>query len=171
MQKEEHQLLLYDFIFTGGENNIYVFETDKGIVYNVKFKPTDYFFPAGSLYNKHTFEFIIEVVINPSGRNPPQDKLTPSTISAIFEDFYRRNDRTITIYICDSSDSRQEARMKKFTIWYDAFNFDSRYFKIDIKLKDKVGIVYPISILLRTDNPHRLEIIEQFDKVISGYNK
>ena len=32
----------YPFFFDGGENNVYAFETDLGISYEVKFRPSSY---------------------------------------------------------------------------------------------------------------------------------
>lgn len=34
----------YQFIFDGGTDNSYFFETNSGIIYQIKFKPTPYLF-------------------------------------------------------------------------------------------------------------------------------
>ena len=61
----------YPFIFDGGLNNIYAFETDLGISYEVKFRPTSYLLGDETTpYANSIFEFIIEIAYNPLGKNP-----------------------------------------------------------------------------------------------------
>jgi hypothetical protein len=40
----------YNFIFVGGKENSYVFETEIGVIYEVKFKPSKYIFESGFSY-------------------------------------------------------------------------------------------------------------------------
>ena len=80
----------YPFFFDGGENNVYAFETDLGISYEVKFRPSSYLLGNETTpFANHIYEFIIEIVYNPLGKNPPLDKLISKTISGIDKDFYR----------------------------------------------------------------------------------
>ncbi|MCU0327222.1 MAG: DUF6169 family protein [Spirosomaceae bacterium] len=171
MKKDLEKLPKYTFDNYADEDNTYFFVTKSQIEYLIKFRQTNYLFSTDSPLNSLTFEFIIEVFSNPTGKNPPLDSLTSATVAAIFQDFYQRNNHSISVYICDSSDSRQAIRQRKFDLWFNMFNLSNGFVKFDLAIKDKEGIIYPISIMFRTDNPHRLEIIEQFDKVISGYSK
>ncbi len=61
--------------------------------------------------------------------------------------------------------------MRKFTLWFDANNHYKNYFKMDVSIFDEDGVAYPISIMVRADNPYRLEIIQEFDRMILGYLK
>jgi hypothetical protein len=168
MQNNE-SLLGYDFLFLEDDNNSYIFETDNALVYEVKFKPTPYFFSPSSVYAKNTFEFAIEVFHNPTLENPPFDKRTSKTISDIFEDFYQKFSSTVTIYICDSSDGRQMARNRKFTIWFEEFQ-NAEYLKVDAILIDSTKNRFPISLILRRNNPHLVQIFEEFETITRGYN-
>lgn len=47
----------YDFDFKGGDNNAYLFETDSGIRYQVKFVPSGYLWESNPSYADHTHEF------------------------------------------------------------------------------------------------------------------
>ena len=79
----------YLFYFDGGKDNVYTFETDLGISYEVKFRPTNYLLgDKTTVYANHIYEFIIELVFNPLDKNPPLDKLVSKTISEIIKDFY-----------------------------------------------------------------------------------
>ena len=111
--------MTYEFEFRGNINNSYGFETDLGIVYEVKFRPTNYLLGDETTpYANYIFEFIIEIAFNPLGKNPPLDLLVSGTIADIIKDFYFKKDQSICIYICDSSDGKQELRRRKFDDWF-----------------------------------------------------
>ena len=59
---------MYNFSFIGGTNNSYVFETSKGIVYEIKFKHSPYLLNENATYSKLIYEFVIDVAINNSGK-------------------------------------------------------------------------------------------------------
>ena len=161
-------VLGYEFYFLQDFPNSYFFETDLGIKYEVKFKPFEYFFTTQD-FAKNTFEFVIDLNYNPTNRRPPLDRRVSKSISDIFEDFYLKFSETITIYVCDSSDSRQLSRSRKFHIWFEEFHGE-RYFKYDTSLSDSTGEVFPISLIFRKNNRDRLKIIIEFDAIMEGYN-
>jgi Family of unknown function (DUF6169) len=107
----------YPFDYLGGENNVYFFVTQNNIAYEVKFKPFSYLF-KDKLFSSYTYEFVIEVYSNPTGHTPPFDGLMGVTIAAIFDEFYALQTESITIYICDTSDSKHWARQRKFSAWF-----------------------------------------------------
>lgn len=161
----------YPFFFDGGENNIYAFETDKGISYEVKFRPSNYLLgDETTAYANYIYEFIIEIVYNPLGKNPPLDKLVSKTISEIIKDFYYKKNGSVCIYICDSSDGRQELRRRKFDDW---FYSETEYglIKIDEKICDSKGNVYPISLIIQVKNPYFIEIIDGFRRIALENNQ
>jgi hypothetical protein len=50
----------YSFYFDGGENNVYAFETDLKISYEIKFRPSNYLLgDETTVYANHIYEFII----------------------------------------------------------------------------------------------------------------
>ncbi len=164
MQNNE-PLLGYDFF---SSENGYIFETNLGVEYEVKFKSTPYLFSSKSLYADNIFELIITVLKTNLGR-PPFDRRTSKTISDIFEDFYQKFSETVTIYICDSSDGRQMARSRKFHIWFEEFQHEN-YLKIDVILIDSEKKRFPTSLILRRNNPYLLQIFEEFESITSGYS-
>lgn len=160
----------YNFEKVGLDENVYLFDTDFGLSYEVVFKPTPYLFPADKPYSNDTYEFSIIVIENPNHASPPFDNRIGGTISHIFNDFYRINGNKISLYICASHDNRQRVRFKKFNAWFTTFN-DSKYFKIDSPLIDSEGNTFPISIILRFDNPFAKEISDSFIELIQTYQK
>jgi Family of unknown function (DUF6169) len=152
---------IYSFRFKGGEQNVYEFDTDNLISYDVKFKPCDYIFEGRVNFHVPTFELVIEVAVNESGNKPPLDPRISFTIARIFTDFYQSNDGKVVIFICDSSDRRQEARRRKFNQWVELFR-GNEFVKFDTEIIDPLGSTYYNSIILRTDNPYRDQIIQSF---------
>lgn len=152
----------YPFFFDGGVNNIYAFETNLGIVYEVKFRPTNYLLGDETApYADSIFEFIIELAYNPLDRNPPLDLLVAETIAEIIKDFYYKKNESICMYICESSDGRQELRRRKFNNWYYAHEHYGLV-KVDEHIIDSKGNFYPIALIIQVRNPYFIEIIDRF---------
>jgi hypothetical protein len=161
----------YTFEIINNSSNSYLFKTSLGIGYEVKFKPSAYILGDDTTpYADYIFEFIIELIYNPLDRNPPLDNLMSDTIAAIMIDFYNKKNKSVCIYICDSSDGRQELRRRKFEDWFNSQN-NLKLFKFDEKIVDSQGIVYPLSAILRKDNPFFHEIIDAFIQITAEYSK
>ena len=149
----------YEFEFVGGQQNSYSFSTYDTIRYEIKFVPSAYLFIDYVDHPVDAYEMVIAVADNPTGGRLPADALTEPTIRAIFYDFFRSKEHVI-IYICDSSDGRQEARMRKFTLWYYK-NIGPDMFKMDARLPD--GERYTLlSGILSTKNPYFSQFVELF---------
>jgi hypothetical protein len=152
---------MYDYYFGGGVNNSYYFSTDNEIEYVVKFKDTSYIFDGRLEFEVSAFEMVIEIEENPSGIKPPLDSKMPLTIATIFKDFCEKFNERVIIYICDSSDVRQEARRRKFNQWVDLFKGDD-FMKFDTEIKENEKITYHSSLIIKSDNPYKLQIIGAF---------
>ena len=172
MQSEESSYpnQKYSFSFLGGEDNIHSFQTRNGFVYEVLFRPTPYLFGNDSIYAPSVYEFIIRVARNNSAKKrPPFDPLVAPTIAEIFTDFYENAPRTIVIYICESSDNRQLIRQVKFNRWFEYFDKDD-FTKIDDSIRDLDGTIYPVSLIVKYNNPYKKAIFWAFLEMIEGYN-
>jgi hypothetical protein len=160
----------YNFILLGGIDNVYSFDTNNKIAYYVRFKPCDYIFEGRLDFYVPTFELVIEIAVNETGRNPPLDSKIPFTVARIFSDFHQSNNGKVIIFICDSSDRRQEARRRKFNQWVEIFK-GSEFVKFDTEIIDPIGPIYHNSIILRTDNPYRDQIMKSFFDLADDYIK
>ena len=161
----------YPFQFVDNAVPHYVFQTDTGVRYEVKFKPSFYIFPSSFPFFDAVFEFSIILAYKPPG-NPKiaSDQYIPITVATIFADFYTRfNNSSITIYICDSSDYKQHMRKRKFDRWFDEFN-DGSFVKINQEIKDIDGKKYPVSIVLKYANLYRMQVFDAFVSLIDSYN-
>jgi hypothetical protein len=160
----------YSYVFVGGINNSYVFETKNKIVYEIKFKPTDYLFDKDKNLTELTFEFIIELIINETGKKPPLDQLVSNTIFAILTEFFNSNEKHVCLYICDSSDGKQDIRRRKFDDWFYKHQ-DGEFIKIDEVLIDSRNEKYPISLIIKKENPYLQEIFMSFASIIENNGK
>ena len=150
----------YQYSFIGGLNNSYFFETVNKIVYEIKFKPSPYLL-AGNEFSELIYEFVIDVAINDSGKNPPLDNKVSLTIAEIFKEFFNAYSKNVCIYICDSSDNRQDIRRKKFDQWFYKYQNDS-FIKIDEILVDSNKNRYPVSMVILKRNPYIKQIMAAF---------
>lgn len=166
MQNEKLQLPPYNYTFKGGSYNSYFFRTSIGIIYEVKFKPSDYLFNE-PVVDDSVFEFVIQIAENPTGKRPPLDKRIAPTIAAIFNEFFQVHKRVV-VYICDTSDSKATARHRKFNQWFEAFR-GLAYFKLDLGVDDLDGTTYYTSLIFRADNPNTVLIIQAYKQLIEGY--
>jgi hypothetical protein len=161
----------YIFEFAGNSNNSYLFKTSLGIGYEVKFKPSAYMLGDDKApYANYIFEFVIDLIYNPLDKNPPLDKLVSDTIAAIMIDFYYRKNESVCIYICESSDGRKSLRKQKFDDWYYSHN-KLGLVKIDVTIFDANGEAYPVSAILRLNNPYYIEILVAFAKIAADNTK
>jgi Family of unknown function (DUF6169) len=165
MQKED-LFQRYDFELLNDTFYNYTFKTENNIEYLVKFKPTPYLFGETSIFAPHSFEMIIEVAINPTSKNPVFDSKVSRTVAAIFEDFYIKSDLHIIIYICESNDGRQDIRATKFHKWFQHFA-PKNYTKYDAAFIDGED-VYPVSLILKLNNPDTPAIINNFYAIIAS---
>ena len=98
------------------------------------------------------------------------DEKIPYTLFKIFADFYNYNENNVCVYICESSDGKQFVRERKFIQWFRYFN-DGGYIQITESLKNEYGIEYPIGMILKLRNSFKADIINAFEKFITGHTK
>ena len=161
-------MMHYDFSVFGGSNNEYVFITDFDISYIIQFKPTPYL--PFVTHPENVYEFVIGILNNPNKSKTPLDSKIGLTVAKIFNDFFEKNNNVVSIFICESSDKKQDLRMKKFDQWFNKYQ-DSSFLKLDEVLIDKNNNRFPISIILKNTNPNRLEIFEAFINITNLHNQ
>jgi Family of unknown function (DUF6169) len=160
----------YSYEFIGGENNSFSIVTKSDVVYEIKFKPSNYILEIEDFDNELVFEFVIEVLYKPENIALTLDKLIGPTINKIFHEFYDSYQKSITIYICDSSDGKQYVRKRKFDHWFEEFN-DDTFIKFDDIVLDSDHNDYPVSFILKKNNPNFYKILDCLTKTISKNNK
>lgn len=161
----------YSFIPVDSHNKGYVFRTEYLVTYLVEFKPSSYIFQAQAKeYFEYVYEFVIGILENPNTSKVPTDARIADTVAVIFNDFFKRNNHNVAIYICDSADLKQEVRMKKFQQWYYKYQ-DSTMIKMDEVLIDSKKNRFPISIIAKRSNPYLIEIFTAFATISDQMNE
>jgi Family of unknown function (DUF6169) len=155
----------YEFELVNEITNEYVFMTDSGISYDVAFVKAETYFQSSELFVNRTFELIIQPNKEQINIKPLKDSKLPPTIVAIFLHFFKNYER-IVVFSCDTTDRKQAARHRKFSDWFLRFN-DDTFLKFDGIIDDKSNDnQYYMSMILRNDNPDKIEIEEAFSMLI-----
>ena len=162
--------MAYNFEFIGGVNNSYLIVTSSDVIYEIKFKPSNYLLEIDDFQNELVFEFVIEVLYKPENVALTLDKLIGLTINIIFKEFYATYGDTVTIYICDSSDGKQFVRKRKFDHWFEDFN-DNSFIKFDDIVLDADQNEYPVSFILKKNNPKFSEILHVLTSIVGSNNE
>lgn len=135
--------------------------TNSEIRYEVKFVLSTDYFDAYADLEAEIFEMIVSVVDNPPGRRLPADGRIASTIFSIFEHFFLPQ-RYALVFICDSSDGREQARYRKFSNWFYKRNAHSTDLaKFDRMAIDGDTIIY-LSLILSRLHPNLSRIVDVF---------
>ncbi len=151
------------------QGNSYRFQTDKGIYYNVEFSEGSFYFSYFPDYLS-VFEFSISVVTLGDNISPPLDHRIESTVVSILETFLLNHENSI-IYTCETLDSRQKARHRKFDIWFKQ-NIKSipELEKYDAFITyEELEIIS--SLIVHKRNPFKDELIKIFFDQADDYNK
>lgn len=160
---------MYNYFASNDSENSYYFETSNGYLYQVKFKPSPYLFEFNEDIKKYVFEFVITLIENKLGKRPPLDPIVSDTVAIIFKEFLLKHNNNVAVYICDTSDGRQDLRRKKFDLWFNNYQNEG-FVKVDELILDSSHNFYPISLIIQKKHPKLLEIIGAFIKFSENNN-
>ena len=139
----------YELILSGDS---FVFQTDLGIHYSVSFSKEDITF-AGC----ETYQFIIRKI---EEKKTQHDHKVEATILAILDEFFRSNIE-ILLYMCDTSDGREEIRDRLFLTWFEKYADKERFtFCRTHAIVEGQGIYFVI--LIENRHPKLQAIVEDF---------
>jgi len=103
----------------------YSFITDKGVIYIITFSDVSHYCED----IKPIFEFSLypkeeTIPKNKNGKAViPSDSRISETIQYFLLEFFEVNDRCL-LFVCDSLDSKHEARSRRFNMWFTRLNSD-----------------------------------------------
>lgn len=131
----------------------YLFATDKGINYTISFTEE---FPLGGCMS---YQFCIH---NDNHIHGAYDNKISQTIITIIEEFFFQN-LNVLLYICDTSDNREEVRNRLFIRWFKEFADKTKY---TIHSANTIieGQGFFSSIIVENRNPLINEITDDFEK-------
>jgi len=142
----------------------YSFVTDKGITFVIFIEKSSFSPPYGDFL----FDFSFLPVVPKHKRNKEQngfDHKVCNTLINFIKDLFHQDNRNSILFICDSSDRREEYRKRLFDNWFTKCSYE-KFEKLDFKLVnegDDYSIPTYISVVTLKDNPH-LEQLEEFAK-------
>lgn len=142
------------------DENIFSFITKHGVVYSVGFVADVSFFDEG------VYQFFIN---NLSGRTSRIDNGILETVRVIIEEFFAQKE-SVMLYICDTTDMRQEYRDRLFKIWFHTYEHSTSYsLYSEGMIIDNVH--YFSSVLLRRDHPMHNKVLIAFHNFTIEHNQ
>jgi len=150
----------------------YFFTTDAGLIYYAYFEPyQDLFidYPLIQFYI-HTFNFEVK---NFNGfRKPPKDTdgRIKDTIAFLIDSFFKQDEESALIIICDSADRKHKSRNKMFNDLFlnnDVNNLLEKHdgFNVGKDEEGKVFIEVYSSLIINQNHIFREELIEAYHYV------
>jgi hypothetical protein len=146
------------------EEQGYSFVTDKGITFVILLEKSSFSPPYGDFL----FDFSFFPVVPKHNRNKEQhgyDHKVCKTLINFIEELFHQDSRNSILFICDSTDRREEFRKHLFDKWFNEYS-NERFEKLDFKLVttgSNFSIPTYISVVTLIDNPH-MEDLKEFSR-------
>lgn len=132
----------------------FIFETDSKIHYVISFDKEDMI-----LGGCETYQLILQ---NVEHIRPPHDPKVQATVLAIIYEFFRSNQKVL-LYICDTSDGKEDIRNRLFIHWFEKYAEPGRFTICTAQAKIEDEVVYA-AIIVENSNPRFKEITADFEK-------
>ena len=119
-----------------------------------------------TIMDSGVYQFFIE---NVDGCKNTLSTKVYQTIVVIIEEFFRENDSAM-LYICDTSDGKQSARDRLFSMWFHSYerHFNYTLSRVSIQID---GIYYYASLLISNSNPSYAEVLSAFKDFTNGLSE
>ena len=153
----------YDLVLSGSD---FMFQTDLGIHYIVSFSKEDIV-----LGGCNTYQLIIRKIEEARSPHDPKVEATilaiikeffEATILAIIKEFFCSN-LEVMLYLCDTSDGREESRNRLFVTWFDRYiNKDGFIIRKAHAQVEGEGMF--LCIIVDKRNPRLKAITDDFDE-------
>ena len=139
----------YELALSGDE---FMFQTDLGIHYSISFSKEDIVL-GGCV----TYQLIIRKIEEVKSQHDPK---VEATILSIIREFFRSN-LEVMLYLCDTSDGREETRNRLFLSWFERYAQNNQFTicKAHTKIEGE-GLFF--CIVVENRNPKLKAITEDF---------
>ncbi len=138
----------------------FMFETKHGVVYSVGFMQDV------SFYREGVYQFYL---INLSSKTIGVDKNISETVRVVIEEFFTHKE-VVMLYICDTTDLRQESRDRLFKIWFNTYEKSDSY-SLYTEGMTIDNVRYLSSVLLRKDHPLHNQVLNKFHDFIVKHSQ
>lgn len=167
MSDQSSKITPYNLIEKEGTEVSYTFLTDYGIEYVVRYVySNDYYFDSSTdIGSSEILEFQFAPINK--GLALVNDERVVETLVFSMQNVLKAKKNAI-LYICDSSDGKQEVRSRLFNKWYKSYSWE-KIEKYDGKINnpDSAASEY-VSLIVNTENPFAKDIVEAFSFVIES---
>jgi predicted deacetylase len=106
-----------------------------------------------------TYQLILQ---NVEHVRPPHDPKVQKTVLAIIDEFFRSNMKVL-LYICDTSDGKEDSRNRLFLRWFEKYAEPGRFTICNAHANVEGEVVYA-AIIVENRNPKLKEIMEDFEE-------
>ncbi len=155
--------------YTTQQRDYYSFTTEAGDNYICYFISYAIYFTAYPDLAPKVFGFNIERR-NQEIRHAGIDKRMAPTIVQIVAEFLL-SETDAVVYVCDPSDGKGEARMRKFAGWFEFFTHESAHiFQLTAHF-DGGGMIVYTALLLNKNNPLKARFAQAFLELNEAANK
>jgi Family of unknown function (DUF6169) len=145
------------------ENDEYAYEftTSRQIKYSIYFIDYGFMFSDYPAIAENIFSFNIEVIDGNETETAVDERIGLTVVEILRLFFEKMNN--VAIYVCDSIDKRQQARKRKFDLWFWKYS-DGNILKEDgVAMIEEVEILN--ALLIHKQNPNLLQIILAFKEI------
>ncbi len=140
----------YELTLSGDE---FMFQTDLGIHYSISFSKEDIVLGGCA-----TYQLIIRKIEEVKSQHDPK---VEATILSIIREFFRSN-LEVMLYLCDTSDGREEYRNRLFLSWFEKYA-QKNQFTICQAHTEIEGEGLFFCIVVENRNPKLKAITEDFE--------
>ncbi|OUN77330.1 DUF6169 family protein [Bacteroides sp. An51A] len=140
----------------------YVLTTDYGVMYSFSFVP-DELLPG----IENVYEFIIS---NVNHRKSPGDRKLLRSVYALIYEFFSQPD-AVMIYLCDTSDGKQEVRQRLFVSWFYSADRKYSFNYLSSTITDDEGVENIVALLFRIDHPRAVQISGEFARAVQLFHE
>lgn len=141
----------YELMLSGEE---FMFQTDLGVRYSISFNKEDIVLGGCA-----TYQLIIRKIEEVKSQHDPK---VEATILSIIKEFFRSN-LEVMLYMCDTSDGREEYRNRLFLSWFEKYAGKEQFTicKAHTKIEGE-GLF--LCIIVENRNPKLKAITEDFEE-------
>ena len=131
----------------------FIFLTDNGVHYRVSFDEEDII-----LGGCKTYQLILQNVEHQRAAHDPKIE---ATVLAIIDEFFRSNSHVL-LYVCDTSDGKEEGRNRLFLRWFERHAKPGRFTIRTAKARVEEESIY-VAIIVENTNPNLNAVTADFD--------
>lgn len=148
-------------VYETKEANSIIFFSDSGIKIVVSFIKDEIMEECDNIY-----QFLVETQ---SSQRSPNDPKVGETIACIAKAFFYHHSDCLLTFVCDISDTKQAARQRLFSRWFQKFN-QNKYCKYDWVINTEDCVFYA-SMMACKEFPYLEDYRNAYEEFVASLQK